>query len=580
MRLLSLFSGIGAFEKALENLGINYDLVGFSEIDKYAVKSYCAVHNVSEDLNLGDITKIDVSKLPKDIDVITHGSPCQSFSIAGKQHGGDKGSGTRSSLMWNTVDIVEHTKPKYVIWENVKNLVSNKHRHNFDSYLITMRNLGYNSYYKVLNSKDYGVPQNRERVYVISIRKDIDDGTFTFPLKEKLNKRLKDVLESEVSEHFYLNDDLVKKFIYKEKLNDSLLNDESGNSQIVAKKTNVIGNLNMNKWYDLDKRIYDVNTYAPTLATQQGGNSGPKILESKSNDDTKDISNLQDSVNDNTVKVNRLGGLYDDDNGQRQGCSVFDKNGLSPTITTGHCFSQPFVIDDENKTIKYNGKNVELPAVCASRGRNPDNPSDRTLGQRLEQRIEVNTDGVSNTLTTFQKDNYVLEENKEDNYSYVEKKYKEFYDKNGYIPEFFNPYNGSEIKDIAPTQTTNCGSVGSSASVLKADKSKVQEINKNAKHQQDLVQHQDDISRTIPAGTHGSTPHLLKTIVNDNPLRIRRLTPLECWRLMGFSDEDFMKAKNVPTSDTQLYKQAGNSIVVTVLERIFKNLFKDEIKSK
>lgn len=236
MRLLSLFSGIGAFEKALENLGINYDLVGFSEIDKYAVKSYCAVHNVSEDLNLGDITKIDVSKLPKDIDVITHGSPCQSFSIAGKQHGGDKGSGTRSSLMWNTVDIVEHTKPKYVIWENVKNLVSNKHRHNFDSYLITMRNLGYNSYYKVLNSKDYGVPQNRERVYVISIRKDIDDGTFTFPLKEKLNKRLKDVLESEVSEHFYLNDDLVKKFIYKEKLNDSLLNDESGNSQIVAKK--------------------------------------------------------------------------------------------------------------------------------------------------------------------------------------------------------------------------------------------------------------------------------------------------------------------------------------------------------
>ena len=564
MRLLSLFSGIGAFEKALENLGINYDLVGFSEIDKYAVKSYCAVHNVSEDLNLGDITKIDVSKLPKDIDVITHGSPCQSFSIAGKQHGGDKGSGTRSSLMWNTVDIVEHTKPKYVIWENVKNLVSNKHRHNFDSYLITMRNLGYNSYYKVLNSKDYGVPQNRERVYVISIRKDIDDGTFTFPFKEKLNKRLKDVLESEVSEHFYLNDDLVKKFIYKEKLNDSLLNDESGNSQIVAKKTNVIGNLNMNKWYDLDKRIYDVNTYAPTLATQQGGNSGPKILESKSNDDTKDISNLQDSVNDNTVKVNRLGGLYDDDNGQRQGCSVFDKNGLSPTITTGHCFSQPFVIDDENKTIKYNGKNVELPAVCASRGRNPDNPSDRTLGQRLEQRIEVNTDGVSNTLTTFQKDNYVLEKVESENcqntqldngdtneISYVEKKYQEFYNKNGYIPEFFNPYNSSEIKDVAPTQTSNCGGTGSSSSILKLDK-------------------------VSPVNTD---EQITKPSTSSNLLRIRRLTPLECWRLMGFSDDDFCKAKNVPTSDTQLYKQAGNSIVVTVLEKIFKNLFKDKIKN-
>ena len=506
------------------------------------------------------------------------------------------------------MDIVEHVKPKYVIWENVKNLVSDKHRHNFDSYLITMRNLGYNSYYKVLNAKDYCVPQNRERVYVVSIRKDIDDGHFMFPFKEKLNIRLKDVLESNVSEHYYLNDDLVKKFIYKNKVNSSLLNTKNGKSGIVAQNTNVIGNLVMDKWYDLDKRIYDVNTYAPTLATQQGGNSGPKILENNVNRE----QNLGDSIDNVSIKVNRLGGLYDDEVGQRQGCSVFDQAGLAPTITTGHCFSQPFIID--NNSVKYNGKEVELPVVCASRGRNPNNPNDRTTGNKLEQRIEINMDGVSNTLTTFQKDNYVLEENKqnsgffniddkdidnplkdksgqswqfeqnvysedtkcvrtikagggsgnipkiiednfntnkEDNYSYVEKKYQEFYNKNGYIPEFFNPYNSSEIKDVAPTQTSNCGGTGSSSSILKLDK--VNSVN--------------------------TDEQITKPSTYSNLLRIRRLTPLECWRLMGFSDDDFYKAKNVPTSDTQLYKQAGNSIVVTVLEKIFKNLFKDKIKN-
>ena len=119
VKLLSLFSGIGSPEQALKNIGIEYELVGFSEIDKFAIKSYCNVHNVSEDLNLGDITNIDISSLPTDIDLITHGSPCQDFSISGQQKGGDKGTGTRSSLMWTSVDIVEHCKPKVGLWENV-----------------------------------------------------------------------------------------------------------------------------------------------------------------------------------------------------------------------------------------------------------------------------------------------------------------------------------------------------------------------------------------------------------------------------------------------------------------------------
>lgn len=131
-----------------------------------------------------------------------HGSPCQDFSLAGKQAGGDKDSGTRSSLMYETIRIVEKLKPKYVIWENVKNLLSKKHRHNFDAYLETMEQLGYTNYYQVLNAKDYGIPQNRKRIFTISIRKDINK-IFTFPPKQELKLKLKDMLEDIVDDYYY-----------------------------------------------------------------------------------------------------------------------------------------------------------------------------------------------------------------------------------------------------------------------------------------------------------------------------------------------------------------------------------------
>ena len=158
LRVLELFAGIGACSKALTNLGIEHEIVDAVEIDKYAVQSFNAIHGTNFEPQ--DITKWD-----KDIecDLIMHGSPCQDFSAAGKQAGGDKGSGTRSSLMYETLRIVEKLKPKYVIWENVKNLLSKKHRHNFDAYIETMNQLGYVSRYQVMNAKGYGVPQNRER---------------------------------------------------------------------------------------------------------------------------------------------------------------------------------------------------------------------------------------------------------------------------------------------------------------------------------------------------------------------------------------------------------------------------------
>ena len=256
MKILELFAGIGACSTALKKIGINLEIVDAVEIDKFAIASFNAIHNTNFEKQ--DIT--EWNKQLRDIDLITHGSPCQDFSVAGKQAGGDLGSGTRSSLMYETIRIVGQIRPKYVLWENVKNILSKKHKHNFDAYIETMNVLGYNSYYQVLNAKDYGIPQNRERVYTISIRKDIDKGSFKFPQKEELKLRLKDVLEDKVEEKYYLSKEISSKYIP------------------VSESGNVKGKIAMNKWQDNMKRIYDIEKYSPALNTMQGGNRQPKII--------------------------------------------------------------------------------------------------------------------------------------------------------------------------------------------------------------------------------------------------------------------------------------------------------------
>ena len=222
LKVLSLFSGIGAPEKALERLNIDYELINYCEIDKYASKSYSIIHNVSEDLNLGDITKIDIDKL-RDFDLLTHGSPCQDFSFAGLKKGGDEGSGTRSSLMWNTVDIVSHCKPKYVIWENVKGVLAKTQIHNYKKYIDKMSELGYNNYSEVLNSKDFGVAQSRNRLFVVSIRKDIDNNTFSFPSGYGYEVTLKEVLDEVVDDRYY-----VTKILNPRKTKNYIQYDNSG----------------------------------------------------------------------------------------------------------------------------------------------------------------------------------------------------------------------------------------------------------------------------------------------------------------------------------------------------------------
>lgn len=219
LKLLSLFTGIGAFEKALERLNIDYELVGFSEIDKFAIKSYCAIHNVPENKNLGDITKINIDKMP-DFDLLTWGFPCQDISIAGRMEGIKKG--TRSGLYYEGYKILKAKRPGISIIENVKNLTSKRFKEQFETILKDIEELGYNNYWQVLNAKNYSVPQNRERIFIVSIRKDIDKNNFVFPSPVELKLKLKDLLEDTVDDKFYLTENGIGRLIKK---NNKLLKD-------------------------------------------------------------------------------------------------------------------------------------------------------------------------------------------------------------------------------------------------------------------------------------------------------------------------------------------------------------------
>lgn len=214
IKLLSLFSGIGAFEAALRRGGYDYTLVNYCEIDKYASKAYAQIHEVSEDLNLHDVRTIDASKLPE-IDMITYGFPCVDISIAGKQKGfiDENGEKTRSGLFYDALRIISEVKPKWAICENVKALTGKKFKNEFKSVLDGLNEVGYNNYWQVLNAKDYGLPQNRERVFIVSIRKDLDCGNFCFPQKQELTLKAKDLLESVVDEKYYINNEKAASLI-------------------------------------------------------------------------------------------------------------------------------------------------------------------------------------------------------------------------------------------------------------------------------------------------------------------------------------------------------------------------------
>lgn len=220
--ILTTFSGYDSQLMACEALkerhpDFRWTCVGWSDIDKYACQMHDLVFPQYADRALGDITKIDWHKLraelgSKEIDLFTYSSPCQDISQAGKQMGLKEGSGSRSALLWNVADAVEILRPKYLLQENVAALVSEKFMPDFQLWLKRLEELGYVSKWQRLNSKDYGVPQNRDRVFVISMRKDCAFD-YQFPAPMPLEKRLEDILEPEVDEKYFLKDDAVSKFL-------------------------------------------------------------------------------------------------------------------------------------------------------------------------------------------------------------------------------------------------------------------------------------------------------------------------------------------------------------------------------
>lgn len=219
LKVITLFTGIGAQEAALKRLGLDFEMVGISEIDKYAIQSYEAINGPTR--NYGDITQIERLDYA---DLWTYSFPCQDLSFAGKQRGISEE--TRSGLLKHVERLLEtsialENQPKYLLMENVKGLVSKKFMPDFQRWLDKLEQLGYNNYWQVLNAKDYGIPQNRERVFVVSIRKDVDTKGYKFPLPVPLQKRLKDMLEPIVDEKYYLRADKVEKFLQNGNTNPS-----------------------------------------------------------------------------------------------------------------------------------------------------------------------------------------------------------------------------------------------------------------------------------------------------------------------------------------------------------------------
>lgn len=211
--MFTAFSGYDSQCMALDRLKkdfpeFDYELVGWAEIDKYAIQAHNAVYPQWADRNYGDISKINWDEVP-DFDLFTYSSPCQDFSNAGLQRGGEEGSGTRSSLLWECRRAIIAKRPKYLLLENVAALVSKKFLPLFNKWQAELESYGYSNFAQVLNAKDYGIPQNRERIFLVSI---LGNEMYSFPKPFPLELRLKDMLEKEVDEKYYLSDKTIQSF--------------------------------------------------------------------------------------------------------------------------------------------------------------------------------------------------------------------------------------------------------------------------------------------------------------------------------------------------------------------------------
>lgn len=284
LRVFTSFSGYDSQLMALRDIGANYECVGWSEIDRWAIKAHNAVFPELADRNYGDITKIDWNAVP-DFDLFTYSFPCTDISSAGEQKGFEEDSGTRSSLLWECRRPIAAKRPKFLLMENVKALVSDKYRPLFLKWESWLRSLDYVNYTEILNAKDYGVPQNRERVFMLSI---LNGCWYEFPHPVRLEKRLKDVLELEVDEKYFLNEcgiNYVKKKLGKY----TAINGEvamcltakgcaNWTGTFISNKPIQIGATKETDWNRQQYRVYDPTGISPTITTKSGGGLEPKIL--------------------------------------------------------------------------------------------------------------------------------------------------------------------------------------------------------------------------------------------------------------------------------------------------------------
>lgn len=727
IKMIEIFSGIGAQAKALDTLPIPHEVVATMDVEKEAIVSYASMRydlekeianyefpskevmvselqskNVGFDFvkqkhsitmktnidkvklyyisdklsnNLGDVSL--QKELPY-VDIIFHSSPCQSFSCAGKGEGGDEGSGTTSSLMWESLRLIGTSMPRFIVWENVAAVLSGKHRHNFLKYLERLSEMGYESAFELLNSKNYGVPQNRLRIFcvsrkiknesdcnatireckssnkqVINTMKEIRENhpnikiweDFTFPEPIPLTTRLKDILEHNVDEKYYLPDDRIEKilnlsFMQEKKriqttdVCDTLLARDWKDPKCVPveePQVKQIGNVCPTKTRENPNqgRVYDKDGIAPALTTMEGGNREPMVIDEikvvgnymPSNHDASrvvDVDGIAPTVKENhgTVtaiaepRVVKVGQASTD--GSQCG-TVYSTDHLAPTLTAGcHGYAMGYIVEEQE------------PFIVASRGRNPENPSDRTTGAPTEQRLEPNFSGTTNCLTSVQKDNYVCEPQvlRAERTEYgkaIRKQYEagEIDEKIGnmremkprtdgvsntittllkdnYVAEPIvekvaiveDQFPGSRdariYKEYSPTLRQNCNGLKVANGEEEAEINPklvggIGEKNFGKQYRQgNRVYDSDEIAMALnaqPVGNAGGYSYLYA--VEEQPKirwRIRKLVPVECWKLMAFTIEDCNRASKF-VSNSALYKQAGNSIVVNVLIAIMSSLF-------
>ena len=344
IKVLSLFSGIGAFERAFCRIGLDWELVNYCEIDRWASLSYSMVNQCSESLNLRDVRTVTAETVrDQHVDLITYGFPCQDISIAGKQQGfvNDSGESTRSGLFFEALRIIKELQPRYAIAENVKALTSQKFKNEFATVLSSLEEAGYKNYWRVLNAKDYGIPQNRERVFIVSIRRDVDEGDFQFPDKEPLMLRLRDMLEpaESVDEKYYLSTERegVRRLIAELEARYSLpAAAQIGETPVLCQIGNIAKDPDREHIQD---RIYDPTGLAPTLNTVGGGNPEPKITiigQLKGGEHGRVVDpdgighTLAATDYKDPLKIVTEGFIRD---AQCQSAQVFSSNGLSRTIT-------------------------------------------------------------------------------------------------------------------------------------------------------------------------------------------------------------------------------------------------------